>query len=210
MSSQSSSDRDEDDGEDGERRREREGVGADEAGLDAADAPPSRARAVRDAVDRAGDERPLDPAVERQREPDGRPVEERVVELVEVELVLERRCATAAAAPAAVRGAVEQPGDAIPARPSATASSARSASCVPVGSTSGSATGSSQSRDGSRAPANWIQPPNDRRARRAPRRADHRQRPLEPLVRRMEVLAHERARLAARRRGRAAGTCRGR
>ncbi len=54
------------------------------------------ARAGGDRVDRAEQDRPLDPVTERDGQSDARPVEDPVVELVEVELVLEDRTRPAA------------------------------------------------------------------------------------------------------------------
>src|SRR5215471_13201032 len=49
---------------------------------------------------------------------------------------------------------------AIPARPASTPKTLETASCAPLGSTSGGATGSSQFEIGVQNGANWIQPPN--------------------------------------------------
>src|SRR5215510_4498600 len=78
----------EDEGEDGHAPGDRERVRADEPGLDLAQLVARVARAGRDLAERA-EERALDPVAQRRREHDGRAVEDRVVELVEVELVLE-------------------------------------------------------------------------------------------------------------------------
>src|SRR5437870_12396887 len=84
-----SSDRHEDDCEHGDARGDRKCVSAQETGLhprhEATEVPRVLSKRVRGLVDQWL----LDPAVEALRSPDGRAVEERVVELVEVELVLE-------------------------------------------------------------------------------------------------------------------------
>src|ERR687886_186790 len=81
--------RDEDDDEDDEPARDRERVGAEQAGLRLRDAAGDVARPAREAGDRAADGERLDDPHEEARERHGRPVEDEVVRLVEVELPLE-------------------------------------------------------------------------------------------------------------------------
>src|ERR671927_1327902 len=77
--------RDEDDDEDDEPARDRERVGAEEAGLGLRDAARDVARPAGEAGDRAADGEGLDDAHEEARERHRRAVEDEVVRLVEVE-----------------------------------------------------------------------------------------------------------------------------
>ena len=77
----------------GDREGDREGIAAQVAGLGTADGTGRLSRPDGDTRDRAADQRLLDPAPEDAGEQDGRLVEDQVVELVEPELVLERRSA---------------------------------------------------------------------------------------------------------------------
>jgi hypothetical protein len=85
------SSREEDDDEDREPDRERQSVGADEAVLGLAELTRAETEPACQLSDRATDQRPLDKPREEVAERDGGPVEDRVVELVPVELVLEDR-----------------------------------------------------------------------------------------------------------------------
>ena len=84
-----SPDRHEDDGEHGDTRGERKRVRAEKAGLSSRNEAAEIAGVLSQRVRGLVDHRVLDPSVQALRDPDGRPVEERVVQLVEVELVLE-------------------------------------------------------------------------------------------------------------------------
>src|ERR1700694_3724330 len=81
----------EDEGHDCHPAGDRERVRPHEPGLEGGHVAGDAPRAYRDAVDRAEDERALDEVPEAPSEKDRRPVEDPVVELVEVELVLEER-----------------------------------------------------------------------------------------------------------------------
>ena len=81
--------RHEDDDEDGDGERDRHRVRAQQPGLHAPDLASDLERPGADLVERALDDGLLDVPAERDRERRGRTVEERVVQLVEVELVLE-------------------------------------------------------------------------------------------------------------------------
>src|SRR5215213_1643975 len=146
-----SSHREEDDGEDGEPAAERERVRAHEAVLREPEPTRAEAEAACEHVERPGDHRPLERAAEPAGERVRRPVPDPVVELVPVELLHERA--------RGVRREYASHATAIPASPSASASPDASHSCASVGSTSGAATGSSQSVIGCQNGANWIQPP---------------------------------------------------
>src|ERR671936_1532339 len=104
--------RDEDDRDHGEAGGDRERVGTDQAGLQLPRPEPQVAERLGDAADGAEDERLLDSAPEEPSEGDRRPVEREVVELVEVELVLERALRVRVLRDGPRPGAVDQPGDA--------------------------------------------------------------------------------------------------
>src|SRR5256885_14806587 len=103
-------DRHKDDGEDGDAGGDRERVRPQEPGLRARDEAAEIARVVSELARRVGDQRLLDPASESLRGPDGRPVEEGVAELVEVELVLEHALREREARYGNPARAVDQPG----------------------------------------------------------------------------------------------------
>src|SRR5207253_9041303 len=100
-----------------EARRDRERVRAQQSGLDASEALAEAARPPGDLVDRAGDQRPLDEAPEQARDELGRPVEERAVQLVEVELPLEQRLRRGDPRDGYAPHAVDRPGDRHPGEP---------------------------------------------------------------------------------------------
>ena len=171
---------------------------------------PIRRAPVAMRVDRAEQDRALDPVTERDRQGHARPVEDPVVELVEVELVLEdgahRPGLRDRERPGRVRGPGDRdPGDARARRARMLATS----SCVPLGSTSGSTVGSRKSVTGVPEPGD-LDPAADHGEH-----GEHADRPGHPDPRLgafgpVEVLARPRRTARRRRRGRPSGTCRGR
>ena len=176
--------------------RERERVGADEPVLDAAELDRAEAEAARDLADRAGDQRLLDEAPRaRARAQVGRLVEDRVVELVEENFSSRIDHGFGTRPPLAH---VEEPGDVDagerrgrPRRPTRSAPacrSPRSAARRP---------GRASVVIGSQNGANWIKPANVREHGEHADRPDHRERPLEPAVLLVQVLAAANVRLLA-------------
>ena len=156
----SSAHHEEDEGQDRHGDRDREGVGAQQPALGACRDPGGVERPVRDLVEPALDDRRLDLVAQ----PDGdrlrRAGEDRVVELVEPELVLERP--SGRRRPGRARGRPRTPARRGTSRGRrASRRSRSSASPAPVvGWTSGSTTGSSHSSNGSQTPGICSRPAN--------------------------------------------------
>src|SRR6266851_5884390 len=102
--------RHEDDGEDGDARRDRKCVCAEEPGLRARNEPAEVTRVLSERVRGLVDQWVFDRAVEALRGPDCRAVEERVIQLVEVELVLEDALHERVVWDGVAAGAAVQPG----------------------------------------------------------------------------------------------------